>query len=72
MGDAKLHFTVEGHKFEANVPVSFAVDDFLLGSDSLLENKAKWDFAAGTISLGDTLVHAYTGASSTTFATALL
>jgi len=34
-GDTDLHFTIDGHMFVANVCVSPAVDDFLLGSDQL-------------------------------------
>ena len=40
LGDAKLHFTIDGHKFEVNVSVSPAIEDFLLGSDWFTENKA--------------------------------
>jgi len=36
----------------ANVSVFMDVDEFLLGSDWLVTNKAKWDFADGTISIG--------------------
>jgi len=59
LGDAKLHFTTDGHRFEGNVSVSPAIDDILLGSDWLVENKANWDFPEGTISLGDRLIRAY-------------
>jgi len=59
VGDTHLHFTVDGHEFHANVLVSPAIDEFLLGSDWLVKNEAKWDFATGTISLGDKLFHAY-------------
>jgi len=59
LGDTDLHFTVDGHEFEANVSVSPAIDDFLLGREWLVKNKAKWDFAASTISFGDRVVHAY-------------
>jgi len=50
---------VDGHKFVANVSVLPAVDEFLPGSDWLFENKAKWDFVEGTISLGNRLIRAY-------------
>jgi len=33
--DMDLHFTTDGHKFVANVSVSPAIDEFLLGSDVL-------------------------------------
>jgi len=59
LGDTDLHFTMDGHEFEANVLVSLAIDDFLLGSDWLVKNGAKWDFAASTISFGDQVVHAF-------------
>ena len=45
LGDTTLHFEVDGNHFEANVSVSPAIDDFLLGSDWLEANGAKWDFA---------------------------
>jgi len=59
LGHTDLHFIVDGHKFVANVSVSPAIDEFLLGSDLLVKNDAKWDFAKDTISLGDRLIHAY-------------
>jgi len=59
LGDAKLNFTIDGHKFLANVSVMPAIHDFLLGSDWLVKSKAKWDFAEGTISLGDRLIRGY-------------
>ena len=57
--DTDLHFTIDRHRFIANVSVSPAIDKFLLGSDWLVKNAAKWDFAASTISLGEKLIHAY-------------
>ena len=39
------YFKVEGNRFRANVSVSPAIDDFLLGSNWLEANGAKWDFA---------------------------
>jgi len=57
--DMNLHFTVDGRDFDANVSVSPATDEFLLGSDWLVKNKVKWDFAVGTISFGDKAFHAY-------------
>jgi len=57
--DDDLHFTVDRCKFVANVSVSPAIDEFLLGSDWLIKNQAKWDCAKGTISLGDRLIRAY-------------
>jgi len=59
LGDTSLHFEVDGNHFEANVFVSPAIDDFLLGSDWLEANRAKWDFAAGTLQFGDRVIHAY-------------
>ena len=59
LGDTDLSFTVDGHEFTANVSVSSAIDDFLLGSDWLIRKEAKWDFAAGTISFGNRTIHAY-------------
>jgi len=50
---------VDGNRFEANVSVSSAIDDFLLGSDWLEANKAKWDFAMGTLQFGDRTIHTY-------------
>ena len=50
---------MDGNHFEANVSVSPAIDDFLLGSDWLEANGAKWDFATGTLHLGDRVRRAY-------------
>jgi len=57
LGDTNLHFVVDGNEFEANVSVSPAIDEFILGSDWLEANGAKWDFATGTLSLGDRTIH---------------
>jgi len=51
--DMNLKFTVDGHRFKVDVSVTHEVDEFLLGSDWLPANHAKWDFADGTIILGD-------------------
>jgi len=59
LGDTNLHFEVDGNCFEANVSVSPAIDDFLLGSDWLEANGAKWDFATGTLHFGDRVVRVY-------------
>jgi len=58
-GDVDLHFTIEGHAMTANVSVSPAIDELLLGSDWLVENKCRWDFAAGTVYIGDHLVRTH-------------
>jgi len=50
---------VDRNEFEANVLVSSAIYDFLLGSDWLEANGAKWNFAAGTLNFGDRVIHAY-------------
>jgi len=54
-----LHFTVDGHRFVADVSASPAIDEFLSGRDWLVKNEAKWDFAKGTISPGDRLIRSY-------------
>ena len=59
LGDTDLQVNVDGHSFVANVSISLAIDEFLLESDWLVQNKAKWDFAVGTISVGNKLIHAY-------------
>jgi len=59
LGETNLHFEVDGNRFEANVSVSPAIDDFLLGSDWLEANGAKWDFATGTLHFGDRVIRAY-------------
>jgi len=41
LGDTNLHFVVDGNEFEADVSVSSARDDFLLGSDWFEANGAK-------------------------------
>jgi len=48
VGDSVIPFVIDGHNFEADVSVSNKVDEFLLGSDWLEKNGAKWDFADGT------------------------
>jgi len=53
LGDTNLHFTVNGYEFDANVSVSPAIDEFLLGSDWLAKNETKWDFAMGAVRFGD-------------------
>jgi len=59
LGDTNLHFKVDGNRFEANVSVSVAIDDFLLGSDWLEANGAKWDFATGALHFGNRVIRAY-------------
>jgi len=59
LGDLDLLFPVDGHKFVANVSVLPAIDEFLLGSEWLVKNETKWDFAKGTICLGNRLIHVY-------------
>jgi len=58
-GDTDLQFTIDGHKFEVNISLSKGIDESLLGSDWLIQNEAKWDFAARTVTLGDHMVHVY-------------
>jgi len=53
MGDTVLPFVIDGHAFEADVSVCSKVEDFLLGSDWLEKQGAQWDFASGTVTLGD-------------------
>ena len=48
-----ISFVIDGHHFEADVSVSNKVEEFLLGSDWLEKYAAKWDFADGTVTLGD-------------------
>jgi len=59
LGDTTLHFEVDGNQYEANVSVSPAIDDFLLGSDWLEANGVKWDFTTGTLHFGNCVIHAY-------------
>jgi len=53
VGDSVISFAIDGHNFEADVSVSNKVDEFLFGSDWLEKYGAKWDFADGTVTLGD-------------------
>jgi len=53
VGDSVISFVIDGHNFKADVSVSNKVDKFLLGSDWLEKYGAKWDFADGTVILGD-------------------
>ena len=50
---------MDGNCFKANVSVSPAIDDFLLVSNFLEANGAKWDFATGTLHFGDRVIRAY-------------
>ena len=50
---------MDGNCFEANVSVFLVIDDFLLGSDWLEANGAKWDFATGRLHFGDCVIHTY-------------
>ena len=43
----------------ANVSVSPVLDELLLGSDWLVQNKCRWDFAAATVFIGDQLIKTY-------------
>jgi len=53
LGDTVLPFVIDGHAFKADVSVCSKVEDFLLGSDWLEQQGAQWDFASGTVTLGD-------------------
>jgi len=53
LGDTVLPCVIDGHAFEADVSVCSKVEDFLLGSDWLEQQGAQWDFASGTVTLGD-------------------
>jgi len=53
LGDTVLPFVIDGHTFQADVSVCSKVEDFLLGSDWLEKQGAQWDFASGTVTLGD-------------------
>jgi len=53
VGDSVIPFVIDGHNFEADVSVSEKVDEFLLGSGWLEKYGTKWDFADGTVTLGD-------------------
>jgi len=53
LGDTTFPFVIDGHNFEADVSVSDKVKGFLLGSDWLEKQGAQWDFAHGTVTLGD-------------------
>ena len=48
-----ISFAIDGHNFEADVSVSNKIDEFLLESDWLEKYGTKWDFADGTVTLGD-------------------
>ena len=45
LGDMDPHFTIDRHKSVANVSVLPAIDEFLLGSDCLVNNIS----ASGTL-----------------------
>jgi len=56
LGDTIIPFVIDGHAFEADVSVCDKVEDFLLVSDWLEQQGAQWDFANGTVTLGDTCI----------------
>jgi len=58
-GDADIHFTIDGHPMTTSVSVSPVIDELLLGSDWLVQNKCRWDFAAATVFVGDQLINTY-------------
>jgi len=58
-GDVELRFTIDDHEMTANVSVSPAIDELLLGSDWLVENRCRCDFAAGAVYIGDRLIRTY-------------
>jgi len=51
-----IEFTIDGHPMVASVSVSPDIDELLLGSDWLVHNSCQWDFAAGTVRVGDHLL----------------
>jgi len=59
VGDSVISFVIDGQHFEADVSVSAKVDEFLLGSDWLEKHGAKWDFADGTVTLGDHCINVH-------------
>jgi len=59
IGDAVISFAIDGQQFKADVSVSDKVDEFLLGSDWLKKQGATWDFASGTVTLGDQCIKAH-------------
>jgi len=44
---------IDGRAFQADVSVCSKVEDFLLGSDWREQQGTQWDFASGTVTLGD-------------------
>jgi len=53
LSDTVLPFVIDGHTFQADVSVCSKVEDFFLGNDWLEKQGAQWDFASGTVTLGD-------------------
>jgi len=52
-GHTVIPYVIGGHAFEGDVSVCSKVEDFLLGSDWLEQQGAHWDFASGTMTLGN-------------------
>jgi len=50
---------VDGHPMEASVSVSPDIEELLLGSDWLIRNQCHWNFAAGTIKMGDLVLETH-------------
>jgi len=59
LGDTVVPFVIDGHAFEADISVCNKVEDFLLGSDWLEQQGAQWDFANGTVTLGDKCIEVH-------------
>ena len=59
IGDTVISFAIHGQHFEADVSVSERVDEFLLGSDWLEKQGAKWDFTSGITTLGDRCIQVH-------------
>jgi len=53
VGDSVISFVIDGQLFEVDVSVLAKVDKFLLGSEWLGKQGAKWDFADGTVTSGN-------------------
>ena len=52
-GETTIQFSIDGQSMEAEVSVSKALDELLLGCDWLTKQRGQWDFATGVVRLGD-------------------
>jgi transposase InsO family protein len=59
IGAVQLDFTMDGHSASANLVVSDAIEDLILGIDWLATNNCQWDFGTATLFLNGKEIQLY-------------